>query len=310
MRKVSLILAVLLFAAPAWAANVTVTATQVGDTNEVTITYVTDGNLPRAFALAVEVNDGVTIDILTPNHEGESTVALKGYGIFPGTIDINDSGDVNDYGTPVAPNTPPDNPGQLGSSSIVIEMGSLYDVNDSNNAPSQSGTLCSFNVSGECYVNLAEEDTYRGGIVMEDPDETPSVALNGCWVILQNDCLIGGNAGTKEKSDWDDWGKPDCWCYQYQCRGDINGQKTTLWRVQSKDLTIFRAAFFQKDPELAAIPNGICADLNHVKTTLWRVQSKDLTIFRTYFFVKDPGVPPCDEAPIITGPYNFWTTPP
>ncbi len=134
------------------------------------------------------------------------------------------------------------------------------------------------------------------------------------WTYSQNDCnvsdcLIGGNAGPKEPNDWKEWRYPSCWCYEYQCRGDINGKKTTLWRVQSADLTLFRAAFFQKDPELAAIPNGICADLNHIKTTLWRVQSADLTIFRTYFFVKDPGVPSCDQEPIYTGPYNFWTSP-
>jgi len=142
----------------------------------------------------------------------------------------------------------------------------------------------------------------------------PIMNLEGSWdmafELTTQECLIGGNAGPPEYADWVAWGYPNCWCYKYQCRGDINGKKTTLWRVQSLDLALFRAAFFKKDPELAAIPNGICADLGHRKTTLWRVQALDLTIFRTYFFVKDPGVPPCDQAPIITGPYNFWITPP
>ena len=53
MRRIVLILAVVMVAAPAWA-GITVSAEQVGDTNEIAIWYQMDpgdANLPRAFAL-------------------------------------------------------------------------------------------------------------------------------------------------------------------------------------------------------------------------------------------------------------------
>jgi hypothetical protein len=79
--------------------------------------------------------------------------------------------------------------------------------------------------------------------------------------------------------------------------------------VQSADLTEFRAAFLKTDAELATIPNGICADLDHKKILEKRVGPADLTIFRTYFLQPDASVPICDQPPIYTGPYNFWTSP-
>ena len=103
------------------------------------------------------------------------------------------------------------------------------------------------------------------------------------------------------------WNEPNCWCYSRQCRGDIDGKKILMKWVQNADLTKFRAAFLLTDAQLSAIPDGICADLDHKKILMKRVQNADLTIFREYFL--DAVVPECDQAPIITGPYNFWLLP-
>ena len=176
MKKIAFVLVVLLFAAPALAL-VTITAEQVGDTNEVNITYVTNGNLPRAFGLDVTVDYGV-ITACTPAMVGECTASVQGYGIFPGTIQIDGGGDVTDDGTPVAPF---DDPGALlgiDSNGITLEMGSLY---VDGNEPDVSGVLCTITVSEDCTVSIAGNAARCGtgsvakGVVMENPDEVPDV---------------------------------------------------------------------------------------------------------------------------------------
>jgi hypothetical protein len=104
-----------------------------------------------------------------------------------------------------------------------------------------------------------------------------------------------------EYADWVSLGQPDCWCYQRQCRGDIDGIQTGPFHVGIPDLGFFKAAFNR----FVLPPGGECADLDHGTTGPFRVAIPDLGIFKTYFnqFV----VPPCDQPPIYTGPYNFWT---
>ena len=109
-------------------------------------------------------------------------------------------------------------------------------------------------------------------------------------------------------AEWVAWGKPDCWCYSRQCRGDINGLKTGPFWVQQLDKELFRAAFNKNDVALAAIPNGICADLNKTKTGPFRVKSIDKSIFRTYFNKSEALVPPC-SGPLPNSEYNFWIIP-
>jgi hypothetical protein len=119
--------------------------------------------------------------------------------------------------------------------------------------------------------------------------------------------LIGGIAHPGEKADWDAWGKPDCWCYRKQCRGDINGQKTGPFDVQLLDLQDLAAAYLKFDAVLATIPNGICADVDHRKVGPYRVQLLDLQQLATYYIKFPAMVPQCDAAPLTTGPYNHFT---
>jgi hypothetical protein len=124
--------------------------------------------------------------------------------------------------------------------------------------------------------------------------------------VLFTECM---SCSADEYTEWLNWDKPRCWCYQRQCRGDIDGLKILMKWVQGADLTRFRQAFLKSDADLALVPDGICADLDHKKILMKRVQGADLTIFRTYFLQPDPSVPLCDQPPVITGPYNFWTWP-
>lgn len=107
MKKLSLLLAALLFTAPAWAK---VRITVVPDGKTATIKYATDGEKVRAFALDITADKGV-IQAISGFIRGESTKEKPGYGIFPAnfarciTVDPTTGEvakwDVNDY-TPVA----------------------------------------------------------------------------------------------------------------------------------------------------------------------------------------------------------------
>ncbi len=96
-----------------------------------------------------------------------------------------------------------------------------------------------------------------------------------------------------EYPDWVEWGRPECWCYSRQCRGDADGMKTGPFWVAVPDLWALQAAFNKMDIVLATIPNGICADFDHTKTGPFRVAVPDLNIFRQYFNKLESYVPDC-----------------
>jgi len=123
-------------------------------------------------------------------------------------------------------------------------------------------------------------------------------------ITVTTNCLIGGNAGVNEFNDWVKWRYPACWCNKRQCRGDADGKKIGFW-VALGDLTILRTAISKSIAQLALVPNGICADFDH-KTVGFKVALSDLTILRAYISKADASVPICDQAPVITGPYNWW----
>jgi len=204
MKKIAFVLAVLLLATPTWAA-VTITATQVGDTNEVEISYSTDGNLPRAFGVDITVTDG-NIVACTPEMVGECDATDQGYGIFPGTIVIEADGTVSDYNTPVAPSDDPGALGGLGTAGITVEMGSLY---TDANAPADSGVLCTIVVTESCTVNIAGNAARCGegsealGVVMENPEEVPVLAYEPGTVVIPPDVCVGDvdDSGAVNKAD-------------------------------------------------------------------------------------------------------------
>jgi hypothetical protein len=174
MKKIVLALVVLMLATPAWSA-VTITAEQVGSTNDVDIWYETtgtgDGNEIRAFGLDITVSTEAeirSISNLDPN-----------YWVYPGTngIDINDTtGAVDSTGTPVADPTqaPGDTETGLDSNGITIEMGSLYI--GAANAPDPCGRLLTLkvNTNTNCTVNVIGNVARAGsgskpGVVMKNP---------------------------------------------------------------------------------------------------------------------------------------------
>ena len=283
--------------------NITCTLGTGADCNQVTVSYAVVGepNKVSGFGLDITVDRGAKI-VSVSNLNAH-------YNIYPGSIVIT-GGQVTDYGTPVADPNFPGTLGGLGTGGITIEMGALYYPagDNSPNAPPLTGDLLKFRVDKSCTVTVAE-NAIRGGVVLTNPNMDPTVTLTGCG-LCGEDCLIGGIAHANEYADWVAWGRPDCWCYARQCRGDINGKKNFGLRVQLLDLQALAAAFNKNDTALATIPNGICADVNHKKNFGLRVQLLDLRELAKYFNKPDAQVPSCDAEPIITGPYNYWTQPP
>ena len=170
MKRMILVLAMLVLSAPAMADVVIgLVATPTGF--NVTYDANTEDGLVRGFALTLSISGGATMTAVTPAIVGESTEGNLGYGIFPGSITIVGNA-VTDDGTPAATVLP--------ASSVIIEMGSLY-VDGDVNAPGKTGVLCSVAVSGSGTVTVAEEPI-RGGVVMEDPTETPVVNVSASVV--------------------------------------------------------------------------------------------------------------------------------
>jgi hypothetical protein len=309
MKRFSLVLVVLLLAVPALATVKITAEVDPQDAFKALIKYevtAPEPNLVRAFALDVVVTVGdaniIEVNDFVPGDD------LGNFGIYPAAFDaeitVQPDGTVQDWAgatgnySPLAdPCDPGSQPG-LGTGGVTCELGSLYVTN----APGNSGTLFSVKVDGACTVCVSLNSA-RGEVVLENASAPSSVDLSEACAELGavTDCLIGGIAHAGEYNDWVANGKPDCWCYRHQCRGDVNGQKTGPFQVQLLDLQLLAAAY-----NLFVLPpGGICADVNHKKTGPFRVQLLDLQELAKYYniFV----VPQCDAAPLTTGPYNHFT---
>jgi hypothetical protein len=322
MKKVLVFLAVLALAAPVFAQaepNVYITCSDNTDGTS-TISYdATDAGVVRAFSMDLTVDAGAKITAISgydAEGAGAGTTIPIGYSIYMSSIDFGtDPNNVDAWGDPVASGV--DALGGLDTSGITVELGSLYDMDaEPPDTPPLTGDLFKITVDQGC--NLTIEDTVqkstRGGIVLEDGSGANLVS-SGC-AIGPGECLK--DMGDVEYDNWVLFGKPDCWCYQRQCRGDINDTKTGPRIVQALDRGLFRAAFLQTDAEMFLHPEYTCADLNHVKTGPRWVQALDRGIFRTYFLQLDGLVPCCnlaeDTTPIGTDcpltpadKFNFWT---
>ncbi len=95
-------------------------------------------------------------------------------------------------------------------------------------------------------------------------------------------------------NDWIAMGKPDCWCWPYQCDGDADGTDSgglTKYRVFTGDLSLIVANWKKKagDPTLNA-----CADIDHKDSgglTKYRVFTGDLSVLVANWKKKDTQLP-------------------
>jgi len=289
MKKMIVILALVAVAcAPAMAA-VTVCSDKSGTT--VTVKYYTNGNPVRAFALDMSVNTGTISAVSCSN---------TSYWVYPGSIQIS-GGSIQGSGTCVCASTYPGTMPGVGTTGVTVEMGSLY----TGSAPATSGTLLTFTISNSAANVTLAGNTGRGGVVMENPDETPTVTYGACIT----DCL---NSSATSYNKWSSHGKPSCWCYRRNCRGDADGASTLNKPVVLGDLNIFKSAYGKLDTQIRNVNCGtrpcICADFDRLSTLNKPVVLGDLNIFKTYYGKLTTQVPQCDQPPTPNGgPYNYWT---
>ena len=314
MKRFIMVLLVLLLAAPAMA-TLTITAADEGNSDGwVAITYVADagdGNRPRAFGLNVAVSDGNVIDV--------DTSTAQPFRIFMGNIDINDiTGEIDNFGSPVAPNTAPDDPGQLGSPSIVTEMGSIYDpcIPSNPNQPAYSGLVIRVQVSEDCTLtvsaNAARADT---GVILESGASADVNFVAATSIPVSFGCFPEAH---DDYDEWIDVNSPASWCNPRQCHGDADGieneygapdpftgEYNKAW-VSSEDIAVLIEGFRQPYSGDPAVDGGdpgsdpdtwIAADFDHTNNEYGapdpftgeynkaRVSSEDVTVIITYFRV-------------------------
>jgi len=313
MRKVSLILAVLLFTVPAGAV-VNITCQQIGSSDQVLVSYQVVGELKkvRAFALDITVNNGVISAV-------DANVATydPNYNIYPGSIVIVD-GDISDRGTAVAdPNGHPDTQPGIGTNGITVEMGALYSPPVDPCGPPLQGALLKFTntvASGNTIVTITENGT-RSGVVMTDSNSpVGGVSAPGCTIVRE--CYPSCRT-----ADYAQWilpavNKPDCWCIVRQCHADTDNATEYIknkgyYYVHFKDLGVLLAAWNIREPPagpgMAWPDTKICADFAHDSEYIknkgyYRVHFKDLGVLLGSWNVREapagPGISPdCLNCP-------------
>jgi len=179
-QRILLIVAMLLVAAPAFAAvNITATQGSGSDNNKVYVRYTTGGEAVRAFALDFNLGvatpgpNNVVWSGIQDFNRGESNKPGGGYGIFPGqfrnNINPSDPNWLNQYYSPIAPPNDVDSNG-TGTTyrKVICELGTLY---KDSNAPGTVGALFTLlvdsNGMSSCPLTVTT-NTVRGKVVLED----------------------------------------------------------------------------------------------------------------------------------------------
>lgn len=310
MKKTLAMLLVLALVAPAMA--VTFTASDAGS-GVLKIDYtLASGEVLRGLALKLTRTSGDAVVAAG----GDVTVAP--FNTFIDYAFSNAGYQIGD-GHPVA------NPAAAGvatlpASTFSISVGYL----------DQAGAQAGITTNGSINVKLTgtadscfdiELDTLRGGVVGDNV-----VAPAAGWKI--NQCVVFAVPEPIKNTapiyaDWVKYGKPACWAYARNCRGDADGKQVGnpaqgYSYVTTADLNVLISGWNVKEapkgPGILSITNGICADFarNSVGNPAQgyaRVTTADLNVLITYWNVKEapkgPGIPDCMD----TGHYNFFVNP-
>lgn len=301
---------VLVMVVPAMAV-VTFTATGTDDgSGKFTIAYsTTDGDAPRGVALRISCSDGATADVVATNDAKSWDAAFNTFidWAYSNPLDFGFT-EGKQTGHPLALL---DGPGALAAdaSEFSICMGVLDNAGAQAAGPTSTTNLVTVvlkkGTADESTVTITA-DTLRGpasGVVGSVLESNLTTAPVTCVVKFGVVECVKSTASIY--ADWVKYGKPACWCYVRQCRGDLDGKSALNKPVTLVDLNTFKLAFNIGDAELALVANGICADLNHAAALNKRVTLVDLNEFKKYFNTLVGSVPECALEPN----YNFWVTP-
>lgn len=274
MKRLMLI-ALALIVAPAMA-NVTIDVVPVQGECAANIVVTADGSdadvngsLVAGIAIDVTVDAGVIAGVEGFKTTGESVVGDKGYGIYLGTIVIENDA-ISDVGTPVAPATDPGALGGIGTAGVTLELGALYDQAVPAAAPEGTTVLCKIILSETATVSLAANQT-RGGVVLIGGGNASSVAMNGAAVT----CGDGRQYVGPDQAAYDDYlaagqtiaAMDAAWARAYQCEGDVMNDTETFfkYRVYINDLNNIISNW----KKLIATVNP-AADVDHASETFFK----------------------------------------
>ncbi len=163
MKKLVLILAVMMMAAPVMADIVITIDNSVYPAE---VKYEKTGGTTRARAFALDIVTDDTADI------NNVTDLSADFWVHPGGINIVGGVVEQDGNAWADPCTYEGTRGGFDTNGVTIEMASLY--KGAVNAPPDSGVLCSFTVTSACLVSITE-NTIRGGVVLEDTNSATAV---------------------------------------------------------------------------------------------------------------------------------------
>jgi len=302
MRKVLPILLAIAIAAPALA-DVTVSVSDAGSETAQIALAIDGGAVVRGVALKVTITGAELAAIADVTDVMAAFNAYIDYyysnpGFLGGLAD-----ETALPGTGAHALADPDAAGVLATlpaTTFVISLGAL-DNSGSQGGVAAGGVLANIKLSnfgGSTAQVCIEPDALRGGIV---GDNLGTVSATACADIASapQECV---KSTAPFYAAWVQFGKPNCWCYKKQCRGDVDGASQLGRPVSNNDLTKFKEAFNKTDAQLQAVVNGICADLDHAAQLGRRVSNNDLQTFKLYFNKADANVPICEMDN-----YNFWT---
>ncbi|NLW82886.1 MAG: hypothetical protein GXY41_00535 [Phycisphaerae bacterium] len=198
------------------------------------------------------------------------------------------------------------------SSNVAGEIEYSFDFGDGNwtawGAASQTKTF----VYGGAGVVAANDYSFNVKVKARNAATLVESAEYGPIVMVSEP--VKSTIGATQYGIWAAAGRPNCWAFPRNCRGDANGGSTGLganrtW-VTVADLNILAAAFNKVEADLlvssfGGFP-GVCADFNRGSTGLganrtW-VTVADLNVLAQYFNKVVAEVPVCEQTQ-----YHYWT---
>jgi hypothetical protein len=323
MRKVLLSLLVLALAAPTFAA-VNISGVDNQDGTVTLAIDTTSGEVVRGVALKVAAADGAKLV------QTAATVNPVFNTFIDSAFELGGAYNIGD-GHPFA------NAAAAGTADVVnalefsISMGVLDQAGNQAGYTSPVGgeALITFKTgAGTLTITL---DTLRGGIV-GDAAIVSNLDTAAVVVIVTDGPQDAIKAEAPFYAAWVQYGKPACWAYAKNCKGDADGLKqgTTkqgFWHVGTGDLNVLLAAWEVKEsatgttpsgPGILSVTNGICADFARdiqgtTKQGFWRVGTNDLNILLASWEVKEPATGTTPSGPGLADctpeHYNFYMVP-
>ena len=132
--------------------------------------------------------------------------------------------------------------------------------------------------------------------------QSPVAGTQTCSAVTLSVVSYPVKATSAFYANWATQGKPQCWGYPRQCRGDADGKKQGNYWVGTNDLAIYKTGA-NKNPITAM--NGHCADFDHLKQGNYWVGTNDLAVYKVYANKAESLVPLCGNTS-TTGDPNFW----